>query len=66
MLISITGTKVDLREDKQMIDSLKEEDKKPIEQEEGEKLAKSIEAVKYLECSALTQQGLNQVLPFQV
>ena len=33
----------------------------PIKREQGQKLSNKIRAVKYLECSALTQRGLKQV-----
>ena len=33
----------------------------PIQHSQGEELAKDIGAVKYLECSARTQQGLKAV-----
>ena len=33
----------------------------PIQHSQGEEMAKDIGAVKYLECSALTQKGLKAV-----
>ncbi|PRD27909.1 UNVERIFIED_CONTAM: Ras-related C3 botulinum toxin substrate 2 [Trichonephila clavipes] len=56
-----TGTKIDLREDKETLQLLSEQGLSPIKREQGQKLASKIRAVKYLECSALTQRGLKQV-----
>jgi GTPase SAR1 family protein len=50
----LVGTKIDLREDKETLDKLKKE-KLPT-YEDGVKLAQTIGAKMYLECSALTQE----------
>jgi len=50
----LVGTQIDLRDDGATVE-------KPITYEEGEKLAKELKAVKYVECSALTQRGLKNV-----
>jgi len=59
--ILLIGTKIDLREDKETLQILAENGQAPIKREQGQKLANKIRAVKYLECSALTQRGLKQV-----
>jgi len=59
--IILVGTKLDLREDKETLDRLKEKGQNPISYQEGANLAKEIGAVCYMECSALTQKGLKQV-----
>ena len=55
------GTKMDLREDRETLAVLSEQGLTPMKREQGLKLASKIRAVKYLECSALTQRGLKQV-----
>jgi Ras-related C3 botulinum toxin substrate 1 len=57
----LVGTKVDLREDKDILAQLSQQGKAPYKKEAGEKLAARINAVKYMECSALTQRGLKQI-----
>nr|CAD7262951.1 unnamed protein product [Timema shepardi] len=76
--IILVGTKLDLREDKETIEKLKDKKLAPITYPQvtrqsqtpgntaitypqGLAMAKEIGAVKYLECSALTQKGLKTV-----
>lgn len=56
--IILVGTKLDLRDDKDTIEKLKEKTQTPISYRQGLEMAKEIGAVKYFECSALTQIGL--------
>lgn len=51
----LVGTQVDLRDDPSQLEKLAKNKQKPISFEAGEKLAKELKAVKYVECSALTQ-----------
>lgn len=55
----LVGTQIDLRDDAATIEKLAKNKQKPISAEQGEKLAKELKAVKYVECSALTQVSLN-------
>mmetsp|Transcript_13576 Transcript_13576/g.20466 ORF Transcript_13576/g.20466 Transcript_13576/m.20466 type:complete len:197 (-) Transcript_13576:78-668(-) len=59
--ILVVGTKTDLRDDQDTIQRLAEKNLAPLTQEQGQQLAKEIGAVKYMECSALTQSGLKDV-----
>jgi len=59
--IILVGTKLDLRSKPEATQSLKENNQSPITTEQGEALAKKMGAKKYLECSALTQEGLARV-----
>jgi len=59
--IVLVGTKLDLREDAATIEKLRERRMAPIQYSQGVTMAKDIGAVKYLECSALTQKGLKTV-----
>ncbi|PAA66232.1 hypothetical protein BOX15_Mlig029136g1, partial [Macrostomum lignano] len=59
--IILVGTKLDLRDDKDTIEKLREKRLAPITHLQGMTMAKEINAVKYLECSALTQKGLKNV-----
>lgn len=59
--IILVGTKLDLREKESAVATLKESGQEPVTPAQGSACAKSIGAVKYLECSALTQEGLSEV-----
>ncbi|XP_048051134.1 ras-related C3 botulinum toxin substrate 1-like [Megalobrama amblycephala] len=59
--IILVGTKLDLRDDKDTIEKLKKKKQIPITCHEGRAMAEEIGAVKYLECSAVTQMGLKTV-----
>jgi len=59
--IILVGTKVDLREDQGTIEKLAQKKQSPISYEQGLQMAQEIGAVKYMECSALTQTGLKAV-----
>lgn len=55
------GTQIDLRDDATQIEKLAKNKQKPSSFEMGERQAKELRAVKYVECSALTQKGLKNV-----
>jgi cell division control protein 42 len=55
------GTQIDLRDDAQVIEKLARQKQRPVTNEQGERLARELGAVKYVECSALTQKGLKNV-----
>lgn len=52
---------MDLREDRDTVERLKQKRMAPISYPQGLQMARDIGAVKYLECSALTQKGLKNV-----
>jgi cell division control protein 42 len=54
----IVGTQIDLREDPR---ALAQQDRPPLSTEAGKRLAQELGAVKYVECSALTREGLKNV-----
>lgn len=57
----IVGTQTDLRDDPSVRDKLAKQRMSPVRKEVGEKMAKELGAVKYVECSALTQYKLKDV-----
>ncbi|KRY11449.1 Ras-related C3 botulinum toxin substrate 1 [Trichinella patagoniensis] len=58
--ILLVGTKLDLRDDQQIIKNLGDQGLSPITRSQGNKLAQKLHAIKYMECSALTQENLRQ------
>uniref|UniRef100_A0A8C3BEL3 Rho-related GTP-binding protein RhoG n=1 Tax=Cairina moschata TaxID=8855 RepID=A0A8C3BEL3_CAIMO len=59
--ILLVGTKKDLRNNPETMKKLKEQNQAPITTQQGISLSKQIHAVKYLECSALNQEGIKDV-----
>lgn len=57
----IVGTQVDLRNDEQVKDKLAKQKMHPVSAADGNAMAKQLGAVKYVECSALTQFKLKDV-----
>jgi small GTP-binding protein len=64
--VILIGTKVDLRDDADTLEGLREKNLGPISPELGENLAGEIKAVKYMECSALTMEGLKEVFDLAI
>ena len=59
--VLVQGTQVDLRDDPSHLEKLARQKQRPITLDQGERLARELGAVKYVECSALTQRGLKNV-----
>jgi Ras-related C3 botulinum toxin substrate 1 len=56
--IVLVGTKLDLREDAELVKKLHEKGSQPIMTDDGLKLKEEIKASAFCECSAKTQKGL--------
>ncbi|CAN6659670.1 GTP-binding protein Rho1p [Trichomonascus vanleenenianus] len=59
--IILVGCKKDLRNDPKTIEDLRRTSQRPVTPEEGQAVAQKIGAIKYLECSARTQEGVREV-----
>ena len=59
--IVLVGNKLDLRDDPSTMERLNELRMTPVTKPQGLEMAKRINAVKYVECSAKTQKGLKDV-----
>jgi len=57
----LVGTKLDLRDDAAVNESLKSQGLAPITKDQGDSLCRELSCSGYVECSALTQKGLKQV-----
>lgn len=57
----IVGTQTDLRDEAAVREKLAKQKMTPVRKEDGERMAKELGAVKYVECSALTQYKLKDV-----
>ena len=57
----LVGTQVDLRNDEATQLKLAKNKEKPVSKEAGEMMAKRLTAAKYVECSALTREGIKNV-----
>ncbi|KXS10345.1 ras-domain-containing protein [Gonapodya prolifera JEL478] len=57
----VVGTQVDLRDSQDVVRRLERNRQRPVSVDQGERLARELGAVKYVECSALTQKGLKNV-----
>merc|ERR1712062_590195 len=57
----LVGTKSDLRKDKDTLSQLQGKNLNLVPKDAADKQAESLNFVKYLECSALTQEGLKNV-----
>ena len=60
-IILLVGTQIDLRQDRATLDKLADKNLTPISSKNGAKVAKQIGAAKYVECSAMTKEGLQGV-----
>ena len=57
----LVGTQIDLRDDAATVEMLANNKQRPLSFDMGDRLALELRAVKYVECSALTQKGLKNV-----
>ncbi|KAJ7204745.1 cell division control protein 42 [Mycena pura] len=57
----LAATKIDLRSDSQVIEAMAKKRQRLFTTEQGQRLAREMKAAKYVECSALTQEGLKDV-----
>lgn len=66
ILFLLVGTKADLRDDMHVLDDLQAKGLAPVSLQQGKKLARELGAVDYVECSAATQQGIQELFTYAV
>jgi small GTP-binding protein len=59
--IILVGTKSDMRDDPDIVESMLEENMRPVTEREGREMADELGAHAFIECSATTQEGLSDV-----
>jgi len=57
----LIGTQTDQRDNQKILDELSERKQRPLKEKDGKKLAKEIEAVRYMECSSKTMAGYRDI-----
>jgi len=57
----LVGTKLDTRNDEGVLSKLRSQQLKPVMPEEGQALARKLNSVKYIECSAKTTENIKMV-----
>src|SRR5690349_2324458 len=62
LTIILLGLKTDLREDKSILERLREKNLSPVTFQQGFTTAKQLNLNRYMECSCLTQIGLKDVI----
>lgn len=65
-LILLVGTKTDLRDDLHVQDDLSAKGQRAVSSEQGERLAREVGAIRYMECSAATQVGVQELFDFAI
>jgi len=57
----LVGTKMDVRNDESEVAKLRSQGQNPITNQQGQELSKKLGAIRYMECSAKTQENLKDV-----
>jgi len=60
----LVGTKCDMRDDAEFVSSLREKGLAPVDPSTAQQMADDIKALRYMECSAMTEHGLKDVFDY--